>query len=171
MHARDALLWLLAVLCHTAGLSLVSRSQPAPSALPCWLGAGFKPTRTHTHTHTHTHTNALSCRQAPWGFSHRDGTALLPSPYLPPVSPSSVYLDFSAPPTLAPRHPLPSIARPATPHPSPPRHTVRGAMADSVTEPLDLVRLSIDERIYVKCRGDRELRGKLHVSGPVLPSS
>ena len=43
-------------------------------------------------------------------------------------------------------------------------------MADSVTEPLDLVRLSIDERIYVKCRGDRELRGKLHVSGPILPS-
>jgi len=29
-------------------------------------------------------------------------------------------------------------------------------------EPLDLIRLSIDERIYVKCRGDRELRGKLH---------
>ena len=34
----------------------------------------------------------------------------------------------------------------------------------SVEEPLDLVRLSIDERIYVKCRGSRELRGKLHVS-------
>jgi hypothetical protein len=30
-------------------------------------------------------------------------------------------------------------------------------------EPLDLIRLSIDERVYVKCRGDRELRGKLHV--------
>ncbi|EGF79053.1 hypothetical protein BATDEDRAFT_90185 [Batrachochytrium dendrobatidis JAM81] len=30
------------------------------------------------------------------------------------------------------------------------------------TEPLDLVRLSLDERIYVKMRGDRELRGKLH---------
>eukprot|EP00588_Corethron_pennatum_P015777 CAMPEP_0194283486 /NCGR_PEP_ID=MMETSP0169-20130528/25496_1 /TAXON_ID=218684 /ORGANISM="Corethron pennatum, Strain L29A3" /LENGTH=89 /DNA_ID=CAMNT_0039029101 /DNA_START=23 /DNA_END=292 /DNA_ORIENTATION=+ len=29
-------------------------------------------------------------------------------------------------------------------------------------EPLDLIRLSIDERVYVKCRGDRELRGKLH---------
>ena len=34
----------------------------------------------------------------------------------------------------------------------------------SVEVPLDLIRLSIDERIYVKCRGDRELRGKLHVS-------
>ncbi len=30
-------------------------------------------------------------------------------------------------------------------------------------EPLDLIRLSIDERIYVKCRNERELRGKLHV--------
>lgn len=29
-------------------------------------------------------------------------------------------------------------------------------------EPLDLIRLSIDERVYVKCRGKRELRGKLH---------
>ena len=29
-------------------------------------------------------------------------------------------------------------------------------------EPLDLIRLSLDERIYVKCRGERELRGKLH---------
>lgn len=30
-------------------------------------------------------------------------------------------------------------------------------------EPLDLIRLSIDERVYVKCRGDRELKGRLHV--------
>ena len=30
-------------------------------------------------------------------------------------------------------------------------------------EPLDLIRLSLDERVYVKCRGDRELRGRLHV--------
>ncbi|KAK9768343.1 U4/U6-U5 snRNP complex subunit lsm3 [Basidiobolus ranarum] len=33
---------------------------------------------------------------------------------------------------------------------------------NAVEEPLDLVRLSLDERIYVKMRGDRELRGKLH---------
>lgn len=33
----------------------------------------------------------------------------------------------------------------------------------TMEEPLDLIRLSIDERVYVKCRGDRELRGKLHV--------
>lgn len=37
-------------------------------------------------------------------------------------------------------------------------------MSSSVEEPLDLIRLSLDERIYVKCRGERELRGKLHVS-------
>lgn len=34
----------------------------------------------------------------------------------------------------------------------------------TVKEPLDLVRLSLDERIYVKMRNDRELRGRLHVS-------
>jgi U6 snRNA-associated Sm-like protein LSm3 len=34
----------------------------------------------------------------------------------------------------------------------------------NVEEPLDLVRLSLDERIYVKLRGDRELRGNLHAS-------
>ncbi|KAJ3013641.1 U4/U6-U5 snRNP complex subunit lsm3 [Thoreauomyces humboldtii] len=28
--------------------------------------------------------------------------------------------------------------------------------------PLDLVRLSLDERVYVKMRGDREIRGRLH---------
>jgi hypothetical protein len=33
-----------------------------------------------------------------------------------------------------------------------------------VKEPLDLIKLSLDERIYVKCRGERELRGRLHVS-------
>lgn len=33
-----------------------------------------------------------------------------------------------------------------------------------VKEPLDLIKLSLDERVYVKCRGERELRGRLHVS-------
>jgi U6 snRNA-associated Sm-like protein LSm3 len=32
-----------------------------------------------------------------------------------------------------------------------------------VKEPLDLIRLSLDERIYVKMRNERELRGRLHV--------
>ena len=39
---------------------------------------------------------------------------------------------------------------------------VRVAMTDT-EEPLDLIRLSLDEYIYVKCRNDRELYGKLHV--------
>ena len=43
----------------------------------------------------------------------------------------------------------------------------RGGLEDeqeesTVKEPLDLVRLSLDERVYVKLRNDRELRGKLH---------
>uniref|UniRef100_A0A8C5KIS9 U6 snRNA-associated Sm-like protein LSm3 n=1 Tax=Jaculus jaculus TaxID=51337 RepID=A0A8C5KIS9_JACJA len=33
---------------------------------------------------------------------------------------------------------------------------------NTVEEPLDLIRLSLDERIYVKMRNDRELRGTLH---------
>ena len=33
----------------------------------------------------------------------------------------------------------------------------------TVEEPLDLVRLSLDERVFVKMRNDRELKGKLHV--------
>ncbi|KAJ5408821.1 hypothetical protein N7509_002704 [Penicillium cosmopolitanum] len=30
------------------------------------------------------------------------------------------------------------------------------------SEPLDLVRLSLDEIVFVKLRGDRELKGRLH---------
>ncbi|CAG5095392.1 Similar to Lsm3: U6 snRNA-associated Sm-like protein LSm3 (Mus musculus) [Cotesia congregata] len=35
-------------------------------------------------------------------------------------------------------------------------------LAINVKEPLDLIKLSIDERIYVKMRNERELRGRLH---------
>ena len=35
-------------------------------------------------------------------------------------------------------------------------------MSSIVSEPIDLVRLSLDERIHVKLKGDRDLRGKLH---------
>ena len=35
------------------------------------------------------------------------------------------------------------------------------ADAVAVREPLDLVRLALDERVYVKLRGERELRGRL----------
>lgn len=33
-----------------------------------------------------------------------------------------------------------------------------------ITEPLDLIRVSLEERVYVKLRHDRELRGTLRVS-------
>ena len=41
--------------------------------------------------------------------------------------------------------------------------------AVAVEEPLDLVRLSLDERIFVKLRNNRELKGRLHVSRTFLP--
>lgn len=34
--------------------------------------------------------------------------------------------------------------------------------ATSVNEPFDLIRMSVSERVLVKLRGDRELRGVLH---------
>ena len=34
---------------------------------------------------------------------------------------------------------------------------------EETNEPLDLVRLCIDETVLVKLRGDRELKGRLHV--------
>jgi U6 snRNA-associated Sm-like protein LSm3 len=34
----------------------------------------------------------------------------------------------------------------------------------AIEEPLDLIRLSIDENVFIKMKGERELRGKLHVS-------
>ncbi|KAG9012256.1 U4/U6-U5 snRNP complex subunit lsm3 [Tulasnella sp. JGI-2019a] len=36
------------------------------------------------------------------------------------------------------------------------------SLAGDVQEPLDLIRLSLSERIFVKLRGDRELTGVLH---------
>lgn len=35
-------------------------------------------------------------------------------------------------------------------------------MSAIIKTPLDLIRLAIDEKVVVKCRGDRELRGRLH---------
>jgi len=43
-----------------------------------------------------------------------------------------------------------------------------GAGANPVNEPLDLVRLSLNEVVFVKLRGDRELQGRLHVR--ILPA-
>ena len=39
---------------------------------------------------------------------------------------------------------------------------------EASNEPLDLVRLCIDEIVIVKLRGDRELKGRLHVCGSLL---
>ena len=39
-----------------------------------------------------------------------------------------------------------------------------------VQEPLDLIKLSLDERIYVKMRNDRELKGRLHVRNSITLS-
>ena len=43
--------------------------------------------------------------------------------------------------------------------------TAAGAAEDdsAVKEPLDLIRLSLDEHVLVKMRGAREIRGRLHV--------
>jgi U6 snRNA-associated Sm-like protein LSm3 len=38
-----------------------------------------------------------------------------------------------------------------------------------VSEPLDLVRLCLDEIVFVKLRGDRELKGRLHASSAISP--
>ncbi|XP_042350160.1 snRNA-associated Sm-like protein LSm3 [Plectropomus leopardus] len=45
---------------------------------------------------------------------------------------------------------------------SPLGKVVQQPTTNTVEEPLDLIRLSLDERIYVKMRNDRELRGRLH---------
>ncbi|KAF2462127.1 u6 small nuclear ribonucleoprotein [Lineolata rhizophorae] len=39
---------------------------------------------------------------------------------------------------------------------------VEDSGASAANEPLDLVRLCLDETVFVKLRGDRELKGRLH---------
>lgn len=43
-----------------------------------------------------------------------------------------------------------------------------GSPTSRPDEPLDLVRLCLDEIVFVKLRGDRELQGRLHVSQFIL---
>ena len=66
----------------------------------------------------------------------------------------------SSPPTRARTHQHTTMADAVPPvdaaAPPPP--------AVAVKEPLDLVRLSLNERVHVKLRGERELKGRLHVS-------
>ena len=73
-------------------------------------------------------------------------------------------------PTGSPREPAQAARAAQHPRrvarPSPLSSSVVGveAMGSTVvSEPIDLVRLSLDERIHVKLRGGRDLRGKLHV--------
>ena len=46
-----------------------------------------------------------------------------------------------------------------------------GEEGSPVAEPLDLVRLLLDEIVLVKLRGDRELKGRLHVCTCLLAAS
>jgi hypothetical protein len=45
-----------------------------------------------------------------------------------------------------------------------------GASGGSIQEPMDLVLLSLKEKVYVRCRFGRELRGKLVVRQPITHS-
>ena len=38
----------------------------------------------------------------------------------------------------------------------------------TIERPLDMIRLSLDERVVVKLKGSRELRGKLFVRGSAM---
>ena len=49
--------------------------------------------------------------------------------------------------------------------------TLTQSGAAAVEEPLDLVKLSLDERVYVKMRNERELKGRLHVSTKKKPNN
>lgn len=51
-----------------------------------------------------------------------------------------------------------------SPPPGPATMADTGDDTNHVSEPLDLVRLLLNEVVFVKLRGDRELKGKLHVS-------
>lgn len=35
--------------------------------------------------------------------------------------------------------------------------------SNEIDEPIDLVRISLGKNVLVKCRNDREVKGKLHV--------
>ncbi len=42
-------------------------------------------------------------------------------------------------------------------------YSVKTSDSNTIEEPIDLVLLSLKEKVYVKCRHGRELRGKLVV--------
>lgn len=37
------------------------------------------------------------------------------------------------------------------------------SIAGGIEQPLDLIKLSLDEKVLIKLKGDRELKGILHV--------
>ena len=41
-------------------------------------------------------------------------------------------------------------------------------MNSEIDEPIDLIRVSLGKNVLVKCRNDREIRGKLHVSNFII---
>ncbi len=63
----------------------------------------------------------------------------------------------------AARKPNPTILNKGLSHLDPAMAEARDE-GSAVSEPLDLVRLLLDEVVCVKLRGDRELKGRLHVS-------
>lgn len=105
----------------------------------------------------------------PWGPEATAPSAAPRTPSYP--SPHCCRSSFSRPSPLSPPASLPLstspvLRRPASsPTPSPwcarawgPARTMPQPL-----DPIDLIRLALDERIYVKMRGERELRGRLHV--------
>ncbi len=63
----------------------------------------------------------------------------------------------------AAKKPNPTIPNKGLSHSDPAMAEARDE-GSAVSEPLDLVRLLLDEVVCVKLRGDRELKGRLHVS-------
>lgn len=60
----------------------------------------------------------------------------------------------------------PSPARSSTRSPSSRSLARSRSLLAMAVEPFDLIKVSLSERVFVKLRGDRELRGILHVSPP-----
>lgn len=68
------------------------------------------------------------------------------------------YLD----PEQLPANTRNELAAQRSPYDRPMADDAEQTPATAVEEPLDLIRLSLDEKIYVKMRNERELRGRLH---------
>jgi U6 snRNA-associated Sm-like protein LSm3 len=58
--------------------------------------------------------------------------------------------------------PLTSHLRSSAHHSREHQHKSQHIKQPKMEEPLDLIKLSLSERVYIKCRNSRELRGTLH---------